>query len=196
MTYCFMGLVLGASQQLFSVHQYQETLSIVLGSILLATIVVPRRYRTLLLQQSKILVVLSFLRKTMLPLLGSNRWEKHFILGILNGFLPCGFVYVGLGYAALSGSMWGAAETMMFFGFGTLPAMLGLAIFTQFLQPMVRWNVLFRRFMPFVMVLIAVLCIVRGLSLNIPYLSPELHAQPGGIEQGCSPVHGEQTKIQ
>lgn len=194
-TYCFMGLILGASQQLFSIHQYQETLSITFGGILLATVVAPRRYRIFAMEQSKIMVVLSWLRKTMLPLLGGNRWEKHFILGVLNGFLPCGFVYMGLGYAALSGSMWNAAETMMYFGFGTLPAMLGVALCSQFFQPLLRWNAAFRRLLPVAVVLIALLCITRGLSLDIPYLSPELHAQPGGIEQGCSPAHGQQTII-
>ncbi|OEY68046.1 cytochrome biogenesis protein [Marinobacter sp. X15-166B] len=46
-------------------------------------------------------------------------------LGSLWGWLPCGLVYSTLGWAALQPSVAGAAGTMLFFGLGTLPSMLG-----------------------------------------------------------------------
>lgn len=48
-------------------------------------------------------------------------------LGLLWGWLPCGLVYSVLMVAALAGSAVGGSATMMAFGLGTLPAMLGLS---------------------------------------------------------------------
>lgn len=44
--------------------------------------------------------------------------------GFIWGWLPCGLVYSILTWAAVSGSALGGALTMLFFGLGTLPAML------------------------------------------------------------------------
>lgn len=48
-------------------------------------------------------------------------------LGVLWGWLPCGLVYTVLLAAALAGGAVRGLETMVAFGFGTLPAMLGLS---------------------------------------------------------------------
>jgi hypothetical protein len=49
-------------------------------------------------------------------------------LGLVWGFMPCGLVYSVLLVAAASGSALGGAATMLAFGAGTLPALLGLTI--------------------------------------------------------------------
>ncbi|MBM7035808.1 sulfite exporter TauE/SafE family protein [Vibrio ulleungensis] len=63
---------------------------------------------------------------------------KHSIyalpLGMLWGWLPCGLVYSMLSWAAMSGSASGGAQTMLAFGIGTLPAMLSLAFFAQYVH--------------------------------------------------------------
>jgi sulfite exporter TauE/SafE len=48
-------------------------------------------------------------------------------LGLLWGWLPCGLVYSVLLAAALAGSALAGSATMVAFGLGTLPAMLGLS---------------------------------------------------------------------
>ena len=48
-------------------------------------------------------------------------------LGLLWGWLPCGLVYSALLAAAVAGSVAGGAATMIAFGLGTLPAMVGLS---------------------------------------------------------------------
>lgn len=52
-------------------------------------------------------------------------------LGSLWGWLPCGLVYSTLGWAALQPSVASAAGTMLFFGLGTLPSMLGTGFATR-----------------------------------------------------------------
>jgi len=49
-------------------------------------------------------------------------------LGLLWGFMPCGLVYSVLLVAAASGSARDGAATMLAFGAGTLPALLGLTL--------------------------------------------------------------------
>ena len=55
-------------------------------------------------------------------------------LGVLNGFLPCGLVYFFLASAALSGSAFYGACTMLIFGLSTVPALLGLGFIIGFLH--------------------------------------------------------------
>ena len=52
---------------------------------------------------------------------------RALVLGLIWGWLPCGMVYSALVAAALAGSALGGGATMMAFGLGTLPAMLGLS---------------------------------------------------------------------
>lgn len=54
-----------------------------------------------------------------------NHLGGSLALGALWGWLPCGMVYSMLLFAALSGSAWQGAATMLMFGVGTWPAMLG-----------------------------------------------------------------------
>jgi len=53
-------------------------------------------------------------------------WIGRISLGACWGFLPCGLVYTVLLTAASTGNSFGGAITMLAFGAGTLPAMLGL----------------------------------------------------------------------
>ncbi|WP_342632319.1 sulfite exporter TauE/SafE family protein [Marinobacter alkaliphilus] len=54
-----------------------------------------------------------------------NNPGQALALGALWGWLPCGLVYSTLGWAALQPTIGAAALTMLFFGLGTLPSMLG-----------------------------------------------------------------------
>lgn len=94
----------------------------------------------------------------------------HFIIGLLNGFLPCGFVYIALLGAVNTNSTAAAAEYMLCFGLGTVPLMLLAAIGTGLLNSSVRR--LMSKTTPYFMLCLGVWFILRGLSLNIPYLSP------------------------
>ncbi len=58
----------------------------------------------------------------------TGRTRDLFALGLLWGWLPCGMVYSMLAVAAVSGSAASGAGTMLAFGIGTLPAMLGLSL--------------------------------------------------------------------
>ncbi len=67
-------------------------------------------------------------------LLEENSLSSLFLLGMLNGFLPCGFVYFFAITAASTGSpLWGGF-VMMVFGLSTVPALFSLGFFVGLFQ--------------------------------------------------------------
>jgi len=102
------------------------------------------------------------------------------LLGLLNGLLPCGLVYTAGGAAIATGSWAVGIQYMVVFGLGTLPMMLGLAIFGKSIPFALRLRL--QSLTPAVVAAMAVLLIIRGLELGIPYLSPSL-------SHGCVQCH-------
>ncbi|MGB3776725.1 MAG: sulfite exporter TauE/SafE family protein, partial [Tunicatimonas sp.] len=111
-------------------------------------------------------------KKSMQRLFAVRTYPALFGLGTLNGLLPCGLVYVGLAGATATGYVTEGAAYMAAFGLGTLPMMLGVSGLGQWIDVPLRNKV--RRAIPVLVGLVGVLFVLRGLSLDIPYLSPVL----------------------
>ncbi|HMZ24148.1 MAG TPA: sulfite exporter TauE/SafE family protein, partial [Saprospiraceae bacterium] len=95
--------------------------------------------------------------------------------GMVNGLLPCGLIYLAVAAAITTGNIGGSALVMASFGLGTMP------LFSLFLFGFNRINLSFRQkvnsFMPFLVLLTAILLILRGMNLGIPYVSPYLNVE-------------------
>ena len=65
---------------------------------------------------------------------------QAFMLGLIWGWLPCGMVYSVLSLAATSGDIINASLIMLFFGLGTLPALMATGFFAQQLQILTRYS--------------------------------------------------------
>ena len=68
-------------------------------------------------------------QSTFKSLLGSQSLFSFYLLGMLNGLLPCGFVYVFAITAASTGSAFWGAFVMLIFGLSTVPALFSLGFF-------------------------------------------------------------------
>lgn len=167
-TYCVMGLVFGAVGQTLVMAGVQRWVSIGLGLLLLTGLLVSRR---LSLWQPATLLV-GRLKSGMAVLLRQRSVVSLGILGLLNGLLPCGLVYVALAGATATGSMLAGVQYMALFGLGTTPMMLAISL-SGTVVPL-TWRLKLRKAIPVSVFLIATLLILRGLSLGIPYLSPHL----------------------
>ncbi len=79
----------------------------------------------------------------------------RFLLGLCWGLLPCGLVYSILATAAATGRPATGAVTMLFFGMGTLPSMLGMSLASPALGALLsdRWT---RKLGGLAMVLLAI----------------------------------------
>jgi sulfite exporter TauE/SafE len=94
----------------------------------------------------------------------------HLVIGMLNGFLPCGFVYLALAGAVNTPSPSAAAQYMFWFGAGTFPLMLIATVSSGFMGPIFRRRI--NKAMPYLMVCLGFWFLLRGMGLDIPYLSP------------------------
>jgi len=73
-------------------------------------------------------------QKSFKRLLDSSSYRSFFLLGMLNGIIPCGLVYSFAIIAASTASpLWGAV-VMATFGLATIPALFFLGTVTKFLQ--------------------------------------------------------------
>jgi sulfite exporter TauE/SafE len=93
---------------------------------------------------------------------------------MLNGLLPCGFVYIALAGAIAMKTLPLAMTYMALFGLGTLPMMLLVSLSGKLIKPQTRF--FFKRAVPYMACVIAVMFIMRGMNLGIPYLSPKAQA--------------------
>lgn len=94
----------------------------------------------------------------------------HLIIGMINGLLPCGFVYIALIGAVNTSSPVNAAQYMFWFGIGTFPLMLVAMLSVGFISPAIRIRI--NKAIPYFMICLGFWFVIRSIGLNIPYLSP------------------------
>ena len=169
-TYCVMGLVFGLIGKSLTLVGIQRWASIALGVALLVGLLASRK----LILGRPFLAVVAWLKHRMGALLRQRSFPSLLLLGLLNGLLPCGLVYVACAGAAVTDGLVGGVLYLAAFGVGTLPMMLALSLSGRLVPVPLRLKM--AKAVPVAVGLIAALLILRGLSLGIPYLSPNLSA--------------------
>ena len=167
-TYCLLGVVAGLLGKTFVLAGFQRWASITLGVVLLIGLFASKK----LLVIAPVVRLVARFKVAMSSLLHRRSFASLALLGGLNGLLPCGLVYVAAAGAISAGSVLSGAEYMAAFGLGTLPALFCISLSGRILPGALRLK--FRSAVPIGVSMLAVLLILRGLSLGIPYLSPDL----------------------
>lgn len=171
-TYSSMGAFFGLLGQGFAIAGLQRWVSLVLGAlILLGLFVSPRFARAIPVTRT-----VSWLKSALGKLLQRRALSSLFGIGLLNGLLPCGLVYVACAGAATADNALHGLEYMIAFGFGTVPTMLAISLVGTKLQFALRIKL--QRLIPVSLAIVGALLLLRGLALDIPYLSPKLPVQP------------------
>lgn len=167
--YCAIGLLFGAVGKTFVLAGLQRWLSIAAGAAILLGLLLSTRFAL----KTPFAKLVMKLKSLFGRLLQRRTLASQFLLGALNGLLPCGLVYIAAAGAATTLSPLGGALHMAAFGAGTLPMMLGIGAASGRL----RFIALrFQKLIPICVVLVAMLLLLRGMSLGIPYLSPSLNS--------------------
>ena len=168
-TYTVLGAILGIIGYGATFAGFQNLLSIVAGVIMILMAILPKNlgdnlgFKPFSKLMYKIKMGLGkFLRR--------KNYSSLYITGLLNGLLPCGAVYAALTGSLAMGSVPGGAVFMTFFGLGTIPLMFASVVAGNLITIQTRQKIL--KFLPYLMILLGVLFILRGLELNIPYISP------------------------
>lgn len=179
-TYAALGAIFGLIGETLVLAGLQRGLSIAAGVILLGWLIL--RLRPGLFTSAQIFIprLIAPLKTALAKQLRERSFTALFAVGLLNGLLPCGLVYLALAAAAATGTAANGALSMIVFGSGTIPAMLAVSLFGQTLHAGIRAK--FQRAVPVFVAALAVLFILRGLSLGIPYISPDL-----AVAHSCCP---------
>lgn len=167
--YSILGFVSGSVGYAFNFFGYQQIISVTLGVLLFA-------FGAMQLLRTKPLFSTNFFSRVFQNVFKNsvskiqNPFWLQASIGFLNGWLPCGFVYMALAGATVMHNGIDGSLYMVSFGLGTFPALLALSFAGKKIsQP---YRKLFTRLIPVAFTIMGILLIVRGMNLNIPYLSP------------------------
>jgi sulfite exporter TauE/SafE len=166
--YALLGVVFGLVGRTVALSGFQRWASLTAGSVILLALVPAWNGR---LSWPAVRGV-SWLKTGLSSLLQRRTLGSLYLLGVLNGFLPCGLVYVACAAAVALGGIVLGVGYMVAFGLGTFPMMLGIGLLGNPLQTALRLR--YQRLVPVGLGIVGALLIVRGLDLGIPYLSPNL----------------------
>jgi uncharacterized protein len=182
-TYSFFGLLFGTIGKSVALFGYQQWLSILLGTAILFFIILPKKVAAF----NKNNFLIQFFEKIRTSL-GTFFFKKNytslFSIGLLNGLLPCGLVYMAAAGAVATGDIVLSILFMASFGFGTLPMMWGVAFFGNYISIGIRHKI--RKAYPYMMMLMACLLILRGMGLGIPYVSPKADVEKKAVHGCCA----------
>ena len=176
-TYASLGLLFGFAGRHIYIAGFQQWFSIGIGILVLVLLILYYYYKKTI-QPSFMLAFYKKVQGVIISLLQSKKHTfSYLLLGMANGLLPCGMVYVALAAALTSSTINQGILFMMMFGLGTLPAMMAISYLGTSLSFNVRMTL--RKAVPYGIALMALVLILRGMNLGIPFISPVLRSAPG-----------------
>ena len=182
-TYALFGGLFGLVGQSFVIAGYQQALSITLGVAILIMVLLPNQLANRFRITANIYSFIGKIKQQLGILFKKKSYPSLFFIGTLNGLLPCGLVYLGIAGAIATGSSLQGSVFMAVFGLGTFPAMIVLSLLGNSISINFRSKI--RKAMPVFIVGMALLLILRGMNLGIPYVSPQMSATKPECHKCC-----------
>jgi sulfite exporter TauE/SafE len=170
-TYGIFGGLIGFLGSGISWIGSQQFFSITIGLIILIFVLLPDRVKLKVEQSLSAFVLLSWVKPTLASLFQEKSFSSLYFIGALNGLLPCGLIYTAFAGAFATGHPLKGSIFMMLFAMGTLPMMMFVNLSGSWINS--HWRSRFRKAVPALVSAMAILLIIRGLNLGIPYLSPK-----------------------
>ena len=179
-TYAVLGGLFGLIGKSLVMAGAQRGLSIGAGVIMILSVVLPKLSSGLKIE-SFTYKYIGKLKSAFGALFKKSSLPSLFFIGVLNGLLPCAMVYIALAGAVAEGNASGGIMFMLFFGLGTLPMMLTATFMGGFITLKLRNQL--QKLIPYMVFVIGVLFILRGMNLGIHYLSPEIDRVDPAVTQ-------------
>ena len=183
-TYSLIGLLFGLLGKSFNLFGFQQQLSIIVGVFMIVMVLIPYKTFNKYNFSKPLFQLISKVKTALGKELKKKSPDTFLTIGFLNGFLPCGLVYMALFGALASGDALQGSLYMVLFGMGTIPLMTTAIYFGNFLTAKVRQYI--RKAIPVVVVIIGLMFILRGMGLGIPYLSPKPMVEQINASYDCS----------
>lgn len=170
-TYSAIGLLFGIIGSGFYLAGFQQYLSIFAGLAIIILVIIPEKTFAKYNFSKPLYRVIAAIKSTLGKQFKKSSYQSLATIGMLNGLLPCGMVYAAIFGALAMQQIEYSVLYMALFGLGTVPLMTGV-IFVQ------RWTTIpirakIQKIIPYAMVCIGILFIMRGLGLGIPFISPD-----------------------
>ncbi|MFC0605075.1 sulfite exporter TauE/SafE family protein [Winogradskyella pulchriflava] len=168
--YSLIGLVFGLVGKSLYLFGMQQQLSIIIGILMIVIVVLPHKIIGKYNLSKPLYKLISKVKSSLGKALKKKTADTFLTIGFLNGFLPCGLVYMAVFGSIATGSLLEGSLYMVLFGIGTIPLMTTAIYLGKFLNSTVKQRI--QKAIPVFVVVIGVLFILRGLGLGIPYISP------------------------
>lgn len=182
LTYSLIGFLFGLLGKGFYFFGFQQQLSIIVGVLMILAILLPKTFQKYNFSNPINRLVIK-VKSSLGKELKKKGNDTFFTIGFLNGFLPCGLVYMAVFGALNTTNMLSGSLYMFLFGLGTIPLMTAIVYVGNFANGLVRKRV--QQAIPYVVVFIGILFILRGLGLGIPYVSPLPVTDIHNSVEGC-----------
>ncbi|MBK9737261.1 MAG: sulfite exporter TauE/SafE family protein [Saprospiraceae bacterium] len=165
-SYITIGAGFGLMGSAISLVGIQKVISISLGLIMILFFLFSINPDQLISKQPLLHLLYSKVSRSLNLLTQRSDNISPINLGIINGFLPCGLVYLAVAGALSLSNLWGSMGFMFFFGLGTFPAMLGMTLGYQSIGQ--SFKPVFRKLYPIITLFMGIYLIYRGVLSKMP----------------------------
>jgi sulfite exporter TauE/SafE len=165
LTYVALGGFFGVLGQGIAIAGFQQALSIVAGVAMITAALFSTQWERTVLQVPGLAQLTRQVQRQMGRLLRTHAHGTPFVIGLLNGLVPCGLVYAAVAGAISTTNGLHGAVFMMLFGLGTLPLLLVLMWSGQRIPVAIRSR--FRYVQPALLLIAAALLLYRGFHLDL-----------------------------
>ncbi len=170
LTYGMLGALFGLLGQGIEMAGLQRWASILIGVAMILSVLYPAMFKGKLKIEQVLFGYAGRMVGKFRKLFAINTLPSLFLIGLLNGLLPCGLVYVAVAGAINTNSILGGIGFMLVFGLGTVPVMMAIPLIGNLIGSGFRKK--YQYLLSVLVISLGILFILRGLSLGIPYVSP------------------------
>jgi len=169
-TYALLGVIFGLLGQGIEMAGLQQWASIGLGIVLILSVLFPVLFKGRVNIDRFFFGFAGKLIGRFRKLFSISSYPSLLVIGLLNGLLPCGLVYVAIAGAINTNDIVSGAIYMIIFGVGTIPIMASIPVVGNLIGTNIRKR--FKGVVSAFIIILGIIFILRGLSLGIPYISP------------------------
>ncbi len=168
--YAILGFSFGILGRGFYFAGIQQYISIIVGILMIVIVIIPKKTFVKYNYSKPVYKLISKIKSSLGNQFKKKSFDALFTIGLFNGFLPCGLVYAALFGAIAMQNIALSTSYMFLFGLGTIPLMTAVVYFSEVLKFPIRSKM--QKIIPVITIIIGTLFILRGLGLNIDYISP------------------------
>lgn len=170
-TYAMMGAIFGLLGKGIEMAGFQQWASILMGVVMIMSVFFPYIFKSQFNTESLGHGNTRRLVNQLKAMFSNHAKHNLLLIGLLNGLLPCGLVYVAIAGAINTNNVVAGVFFMIAFGLGTIPLLLSVSQLGNIIGHAMKRKL--ARVVPVFIVLLGIIFILRGMSLGIPYISPK-----------------------